>query len=151
MRYMSHFRAIHRGSFFMEMRTTEVRVLLPDAWGFVCPGNYCKKFAWHQHTALLVSLGVIYGGMFEFYPPASKRGVSEVSNFMKKTYSKGLKSEHLKQNTIPNLNILIFWSGLVLFSNIRNILQNVTRQVYNLFLNFNHNLKSLYGWLPEVF
>ena len=37
MRYMSHFRAIHRGSFFMEMRTTEVRMLLPDAWGFVCP------------------------------------------------------------------------------------------------------------------
>jgi len=37
MRYMSHFRAIHRGSFFMEMRTTEPRALLPDAWGFVCP------------------------------------------------------------------------------------------------------------------
>jgi DNA-directed RNA polymerase I subunit RPA2 len=33
MRYMSHFRAIHRGSFFQEMRTTEVRQLLPDAWG----------------------------------------------------------------------------------------------------------------------
>ena len=26
-----------RGSFFQEMRTTEVRALLPDAWGFVCP------------------------------------------------------------------------------------------------------------------
>ena len=37
MRYMSHFRAIHRGSFFQEMRTTEVRALLPDAWGFICP------------------------------------------------------------------------------------------------------------------
>merc|ERR550519_1241047 len=37
MRYMSHFRAIHRGAFFTEMRTTEVRALLPDAWGFVCP------------------------------------------------------------------------------------------------------------------
>ncbi|XP_052744867.1 DNA-directed RNA polymerase I subunit RPA2 [Bicyclus anynana] len=36
-RYMSHFKAIHRGSFFMEMRTTEARQLLPDAWGFVCP------------------------------------------------------------------------------------------------------------------
>ena len=36
-RYMSHFRAIHRGAFFTEMRTTEVRALLPDAWGFVCP------------------------------------------------------------------------------------------------------------------
>lgn len=33
MRYMSHFRAIHRGSFFQNMRTTEVRRLLPDAWG----------------------------------------------------------------------------------------------------------------------
>lgn len=33
MRYMSHFRAIHRGSFFQEMRTTEARQLLPDAWG----------------------------------------------------------------------------------------------------------------------
>jgi len=37
MRYMSHFRAVHRGAFFMEMRTTEVRALLPDAWGFICP------------------------------------------------------------------------------------------------------------------
>lgn len=33
MRYMSHFRSIHRGSFFQEMRTTEARQLLPDAWG----------------------------------------------------------------------------------------------------------------------
>ncbi len=28
----------------MEMRTTEVRVLLPDAWGFVCPGNFYSLF-----------------------------------------------------------------------------------------------------------
>ena len=40
MRYMSHFRAVHRGSFFAEMRTTEVRALLPDAWGFICPVSY---------------------------------------------------------------------------------------------------------------
>lgn len=33
MRYMSHFRAIHRGAFFQAMRTTEARQLLPDAWG----------------------------------------------------------------------------------------------------------------------
>ncbi|XP_023247009.1 DNA-directed RNA polymerase I subunit RPA2 isoform X3 [Copidosoma floridanum] len=36
-RYMSHFRAVHRGSFFQQMRTTEARQLLPDAWGFICP------------------------------------------------------------------------------------------------------------------
>ncbi|RZC39794.1 DNA-directed RNA polymerase I subunit RPA2, partial [Asbolus verrucosus] len=37
MRYMSHFKAVHRGAFFQEMRTTDVRQLLPDAWGFICP------------------------------------------------------------------------------------------------------------------
>lgn len=33
MRYMSHFRSIHRGAFFQEMRTSEPRQLLPEAWG----------------------------------------------------------------------------------------------------------------------
>lgn len=37
MRYMSHFKAVHRGAFFQQMRTTEARQLLPDAWGFICP------------------------------------------------------------------------------------------------------------------
>lgn len=32
-RYVSHFRSIHRGAFFTEMRTTAVRKLLPEAWG----------------------------------------------------------------------------------------------------------------------
>ncbi|XP_002742157.1 DNA-directed RNA polymerase I subunit RPA2-like [Saccoglossus kowalevskii] len=36
-RYLSHFRCIHRGAFFSEMRTTSVRRLLPEAWGFLCP------------------------------------------------------------------------------------------------------------------
>ncbi|XP_013402434.1 DNA-directed RNA polymerase I subunit RPA2 [Lingula anatina] len=36
-RYISHFRCIHRGAFFAQMRTTAVRKLLPEAWGFLCP------------------------------------------------------------------------------------------------------------------
>lgn len=32
-RYLSHFRSIHRGSFFAELKTTTVRKLLPEAWG----------------------------------------------------------------------------------------------------------------------
>lgn len=35
-RFISHFRAIHRGSYFAEMKTTSVRKLLPDSWGFLC-------------------------------------------------------------------------------------------------------------------
>ena len=60
-RYMSHFRAIHRGAFFTEMRTTEVRALLPDAWGFVCPvhtpdGSPCGLLNHLSYTKLHPSL-----------------------------------------------------------------------------------------------
>ncbi|KAI9803755.1 MAG: DNA-directed RNA polymerase I subunit RPA2 [Sarcosagium campestre] len=36
-RFISHFRAVHRGSFFTEMKTTTTRKLLPESWGFLCP------------------------------------------------------------------------------------------------------------------
>lgn len=36
-RYLSHFRAVHRGAYFTSMRTSAVRKLLPEAWGFLCP------------------------------------------------------------------------------------------------------------------
>lgn len=36
-RYISHFRSVHRGSYFAELRTTTVRKLLPESWGFLCP------------------------------------------------------------------------------------------------------------------
>ena len=32
-RYISHFRSIHRGAFFAELKTTAVRKLLPESWG----------------------------------------------------------------------------------------------------------------------
>ena len=32
-RYISHFRCIHRGAFFSELKTTAVRKLVPEAWG----------------------------------------------------------------------------------------------------------------------
>eukprot|EP01006_Ploeotia_vitrea_P039418 TRINITY_DN66349_c5_g12_i1.p1 TRINITY_DN66349_c5_g12~~TRINITY_DN66349_c5_g12_i1.p1 ORF type:complete len:1279 (+),score=714.79 TRINITY_DN66349_c5_g12_i1:34-3837(+) len=37
LRFLSHFRSVHRGQFFMEMKTTAVRKLLPESWGFMCP------------------------------------------------------------------------------------------------------------------
>ena len=36
-RFYSHFRCIHRGAFFLEMRTTSPRKLATAAWGFICP------------------------------------------------------------------------------------------------------------------
>ncbi|ROT40098.1 DNA-directed RNA polymerase I subunit RPA2 [Sodiomyces alkalinus F11] len=37
LRFISHFRMIHRGAFFAELKTTTVRKLLPESWGFLCP------------------------------------------------------------------------------------------------------------------
>ena len=36
-RFISHFRCIHRGAFFAELKTTTVRKLMPESWGFLCP------------------------------------------------------------------------------------------------------------------
>jgi DNA-directed RNA polymerase I subunit RPA2 len=36
-RFLSHFRSVHRGQFFSEMKTTACRKLYPEAWGFLCP------------------------------------------------------------------------------------------------------------------
>lgn len=37
LRFLSNFRALHRGAFFAQMRTTACRKLYPEAWGFMCP------------------------------------------------------------------------------------------------------------------
>ncbi|KAL3419108.1 DNA-directed RNA polymerase I subunit rpa2-like protein [Phlyctema vagabunda] len=37
LRFISHFRMIHRGAFFAQLKTTTVRKLLPESWGFLCP------------------------------------------------------------------------------------------------------------------
>lgn len=36
-RFLAHFRSVHRGAFFAELKTTTVRKLMPEAWGFFCP------------------------------------------------------------------------------------------------------------------
>ncbi|KAJ1765416.1 hypothetical protein LPJ74_006360, partial [Coemansia sp. RSA 1843] len=58
LRYLSHFRCIHRGAFFAELKTTGVRKLLPEAWGFLCPvhtpdGSPCGLLNHLAHKCLL--------------------------------------------------------------------------------------------------
>lgn len=36
-RFISHFQSVHRGAYFEEIRTSSVRKLLPESWGFLCP------------------------------------------------------------------------------------------------------------------
>jgi RNA polymerase Rpb2, domain 3 len=60
---MSHFRAIHRGSFFQEMRTTDARQLLPDGWGIfnlliIINFFVSKKFCWNLNSFQKIFVGV---------------------------------------------------------------------------------------------
>ncbi len=82
-RFLSHFQSVHRGQFFTTMKTTAVRKLLPESFGFLCPvhtpdGGPCgllnhlasaaKVLACHGPAArgptpeLLIALGVSPGG-----------------------------------------------------------------------------------------
>jgi DNA-directed RNA polymerase I subunit RPA2 len=88
-RYLSHFRCIHRGAFFSEMKTTAVRKLLPEAFGFLCPvhtpdGAPCGLLNHLAHTceivnvvhetghlpAVLVALGMAPASAGVVYPAA---------------------------------------------------------------------------------
>ncbi|KAI8846540.1 DNA-directed RNA polymerase I subunit RPA2 [Chytridium lagenaria] len=59
-RYISHFHSVHRGAFFAELKTTTVRKLLPEAWGFLCPvhtpdGAPCGLLNHLSHTCKIVT------------------------------------------------------------------------------------------------
>lgn len=58
-RYIAHFRSVHRGAFFAELKTTTVRKLLPEAWGFLCPvhtpdGTPCGLLNHFAHKCRLI-------------------------------------------------------------------------------------------------
>ena len=61
-RFISHFRMVHRGNFFAEMKTTTVRKLLPESWGFLCPvhtpdGTPCGLLNHLAHKCKIVTHG----------------------------------------------------------------------------------------------
>ncbi|KXL42907.1 hypothetical protein M433DRAFT_70916 [Acidomyces richmondensis BFW] len=59
-RFISHFRMVHRGSFFAQLKTTTVRKLLPESWGFLCPvhtpdGSPCGLLNHLSHKCKIVT------------------------------------------------------------------------------------------------
>lgn len=62
-RFISHFRMVHRGAFFAELKTTTVRKLLPESWGFMCPvhtpdGSPCGLLNHFAHKCKLATHNV---------------------------------------------------------------------------------------------
>lgn len=105
MRFFSHMRSLHRGAYFTEMKTTKVRKLLPENWGFLCPvhtpdGGLC---------GLLNHLS--YGCIIQCYPQAD---VSR-SDFTQLCCSLGMHSVISNAEVVlpPDL-IQVVWEGTIL-------------------------------------
>ncbi|EEP76217.1 DNA-directed RNA polymerase I polypeptide 2 [Uncinocarpus reesii 1704] len=69
-RFISHFRMIHRGSFFAQLKTTTVRKLLPESWGFLCPvhtpdGSPCGLLNHLAHKCLIATSNLNVAGVPE--------------------------------------------------------------------------------------
>lgn len=67
-RFISHFRMVHRGSFFAQLKTTTVRKLLPESWGFLCPvhtpdGSPCGLLNHLSHKCQVITRDVDVSGL----------------------------------------------------------------------------------------
>lgn len=68
LRFISHFRMVHRGSFFAQLKTTTVRKLLPESWGFLCPvhtpdGSPCGLLNHLAHRCKILTQSVDVSGV----------------------------------------------------------------------------------------
>ncbi|KAK9741909.1 hypothetical protein RND81_03G137100 [Saponaria officinalis] len=71
-RFLSHFRSVHRGTAFAGARTTSVRKLLPEAWGFLCPvhtpdGEPCGLLNHLTCTCRITSFFDQHGAVKDFF------------------------------------------------------------------------------------
>ncbi|KAE8836184.1 hypothetical protein HRS9139_04282 [Pyrenophora teres f. teres] len=55
-RFISHFRMVHRGAFFAQLKTTTVRKLLPESWGF--NGSPCGLLNHFAHKCKIATSNV---------------------------------------------------------------------------------------------
>lgn len=70
-RFISHFRAIHRGAFFADLKTTTVRKLLPESWGELfalsfppCNADLCLVKVLYVLSTLPMALPVVSSTTF---------------------------------------------------------------------------------------
>ncbi|CUM64158.1 uncharacterized protein PRCAT00001750001 [Priceomyces carsonii] len=82
-RFISHFRMVHRGSFFAELKTTTVRKLLPESWGFLCPvhtpdGSPCGLL---NHLAHKCKIATVSADVSKVPSLLAKLGVSPPHSF----------------------------------------------------------------------
>ncbi|BFZ58330.1 DNA-directed RNA polymerase I subunit rpa2 [Savitreella phatthalungensis] len=83
-RFLSHFRMVHRGAFFAELKTTTVRKLLPESWGFLCPvhtpdGSPCGLLNHLAHKCQITTVPSETNNLITWLQSQSIDPVSKVS------------------------------------------------------------------------
>ncbi|KAH7297471.1 hypothetical protein KP509_26G071000 [Ceratopteris richardii] len=94
LRYISHFRSVHRGAYFQSLRTTTVRKLLPESWGFLCPvhtpdGTPCGLLN-HLTVSCEITSDMEANGVLRDYLSMRKEIVSVLSSYGMVSVSPGL-------------------------------------------------------------
>lgn len=104
-RYLSHFRSIHRGQYFTEMKTTTVRKLLPESWGFTCP----------VHTPDGAPCGLLNHITLSCAPIGSEECEMKVGHFKTLMASLGMQSQQTDFNLIYPIDFLpVMLDGVLL-------------------------------------
>lgn len=107
LRFLAHFRSVHRGAFFAELKTTTVRKLLPESWGFFCP----------VHTPDGAPCGLLNHLTHVCRIPQQRPSLESQNNLLSTIFSLGvLPLERAAQHRTPNLipvQVDGRWIGLV--------------------------------------
>lgn len=119
-RYLSHFRCIHRGAAFSQMRTTTVRKLLPESWGFLCPvdtpdGEPCGLM---NHMTALCEIVTEMVPVTDIPPLLCSLGMfhwPEVSWSVFLSYSPALQPRAWERFSPQHHSTLLRWEGEIEF------------------------------------
>ncbi|KAL8145296.1 DNA-directed RNA polymerase I subunit 2 [Apium graveolens] len=130
LRFISHFRAVHRGASVAGLRTTSVRKLLPESWGFICPvhtpdgepcgllnhmtsccritsfydsGGNVKDFLKMRKSILTILVGV---GMIPSWPRLVKSALPEVFSVLLDGCVVGTISSNIVEKAVTHLRRL---------------------------------------------
>ncbi|WUR04902.1 DNA-directed RNA polymerase I subunit RPA135 (RPA2) [Vairimorpha necatrix] len=163
-RYVSHFRSVNRGSFFQDVKTTSVRKLRSESWGFFCPvhtpdGTPCGLLTHLTSAASLINTPCKFDSkiLYDFgVIPAFRQFVKGVSVFYNgflvgfTTNPKDLVSSLRSFRRKNNLQVEIcHFVGLKLYESVQ--IYNTVSRLVRPILHKSSNMIEYIGIMEQVF
>lgn len=147
-RYFSHFRSVHRGQFFTTMKTTAVRKLLPDSWGFLCPVHTPDGSPCGLLNHLAVECQVVSSPPWS--PKTAIKQEVSLARFLSNlgmTPSTGYSDGAL---VLPHSYLPVLLNGKVLGGAPADVCQNLANALRSMKVNQDERLRVSCGVLPSL-